>query len=77
MSKRWGSDYVVTEHRDLQVRCPSQYDRIYASLSGRNVRLDLGHNNTEMFPIDKPTFFHPQANTMAVDATGNYVLLAG
>ncbi|XP_076242534.1 WD repeat domain 59 isoform X2 [Calliopsis andreniformis] len=35
MSKRWGSDYVVTEHRDLQ------------------------------------------ANTMAVDATGNYVLLAG
>ncbi|XP_076648248.1 WD repeat domain 59 isoform X1 [Halictus rubicundus] len=35
MSKRWGSDYVVTEHRDLQ------------------------------------------ANSMAVDATGNYVLLAG
>ncbi|XP_012270221.1 GATOR complex protein WDR59 [Orussus abietinus] len=35
MSKRWGSDYVVTEHRDLQ------------------------------------------ANTMAVDATGSYVLLAG
>ncbi|XP_024939455.1 GATOR complex protein WDR59 isoform X2 [Cephus cinctus] len=35
MSKRWGNDYVVTEHRDLQ------------------------------------------ANTMAVDATGNYVLLAG
>ncbi|XP_017879158.1 GATOR complex protein WDR59 isoform X2 [Ceratina calcarata] len=35
MSNRWGSDYVVTEHRDLQ------------------------------------------ANTMAVDATGNYVLLAG
>lgn len=20
MSKRWGSDYVVTEHRDLQVK---------------------------------------------------------
>ncbi|XP_034942224.1 GATOR complex protein WDR59 isoform X2 [Chelonus insularis] len=35
MSKRWGSDYVVTEHRDLQ------------------------------------------ANTMALDATGTYVLLAG
>ncbi|KAG7207480.1 hypothetical protein KM043_009113 [Ampulex compressa] len=35
MSKRWGSNYVVTEHRDLQ------------------------------------------ANTMAVDATGSYVLLAG
>ncbi|XP_033209971.1 GATOR complex protein WDR59 isoform X1 [Belonocnema kinseyi] len=35
MSKRWGSNYVVTEHRDLQ------------------------------------------ANTMAVDATGNFVLLAG
>ncbi|KAK0087002.1 hypothetical protein PV326_005337 [Microctonus aethiopoides] len=35
MSKCWGSDYVVTEHRDLQ------------------------------------------ANTMAVDATGSYVLLAG
>ncbi|XP_015109430.1 GATOR complex protein WDR59 isoform X1 [Diachasma alloeum] len=35
MSKRWGSDYVVTEHRDLQ------------------------------------------ANTMAVDATGSYLLLAG
>ncbi|KAJ8687709.1 hypothetical protein QAD02_023503 [Eretmocerus hayati] len=35
MSKSWGGDYVVTEHRDLQ------------------------------------------ANTMAVDVTGNYVLLAG
>ncbi|XP_043285500.1 GATOR complex protein WDR59 isoform X2 [Venturia canescens] len=35
MSKRWGTDYVVTEHRDLQ------------------------------------------ANTMAIDATGGYVLLAG